>query len=263
MKRRPVVLITGASRGIGRAIAVRAAHDGYSVAVHYRGNDDAAAETLRLCRAAATSRTQHFSGFRADLSRARERAALTGSVIEGMGGLDALVNNAGAAPARRDDMLDTTEASFSDVLALNLHASFFLTQDFAKYRLSQSDLSPLPGGPSVLFISSVSAELASLNRPEYCVSKAGLSMTAHLWALRLAEHGITVLELRPGIMATDMTAGVRDKYEPMISAGLVPQKRWGDGDDVARVCSAVWRGDLPFSTGAVIHVDGGLHLGRL
>ncbi|MDH7514436.1 MAG: 3-ketoacyl-ACP reductase [Bacteroidota bacterium] len=259
----PVVLVTGASRGIGRAIAVHAARDGWSVAVNYRENREAAEETLRLCGSERRSPTQKFTAHAADVGSDNEREALIQSVAEAHDRIDALVNNAGAAPTVRRDILETTPSSFRRVMETNLLGPFFLMQAAARFWLSGTMQPRGPSGFVIVNISSISAEAASLNRGEYCVSKAGLSMASTLWALRVAEFGISVCELRPGIIATDMTVGVRERYDALIAEGVVPAKRWGTPDDVAAVCLAILGGRLPFTTGAVIHVDGGLHIRRL
>jgi NAD(P)-dependent dehydrogenase (short-subunit alcohol dehydrogenase family) len=157
----------------------------------------------------------------------------------------------------------TSEASFEELLRVNLQGPFFLTQAVANHWLASRYPSALTTGFKVLFVTSISADTASINRGEYCISKAGLAMTSQLWALRLADQGVQVLELRPGIMATDMTSGVKGKYDALIAEGLVPQRRWGTAEDVGRAVRAVLAGAFPFSTGDVIHLDGGFHIRRL
>jgi 3-oxoacyl-[acyl-carrier protein] reductase len=183
-------------------------------------------------------------------------------VQERFGVVNTLVNNAGRAPRVRADLLEATEESFDEVLRTNLHGPYFLTQAIARNQAERCRKEP-SFAASLIFITSVSAEMASPNRGEYCVSKAGLSMAARLFATRLAEYGIPVYEVRPGIIATDMTAAVRDTYDRRIADGLVPEKRWGQPDDVGRVVAALVRGDLPYATGTVVHVDGGLSIPRL
>lgn len=259
----PVVLVTGASRGLGRGIAIEAAAEGLSVAINYASNAGAADETAGLCRRAAQSDAQSFLPVRGDISQRDDRAAMLAQTLDAFGRLDALVNNAGMAPRVRADLTETSEASFEELLRVNLQGPFFLTQAVANHWLAKPHDAALPGGFKVLFVTSISADTASLNRGEYCVSKAGLAMTSQLWALRLAGEGIQVLELRPGIMATDMTSGVKDKYDALIAEGLVPQRRWGTADDVGRAVRAVLAGHFPFTTGDVIHLDGGFHIRRL
>lgn len=259
----PAVLVTGASRGLGRGIAIEAAAEGLSVAINYASNVEAADETAGLCRRAAPGTAQVFVPVRGDISRRDDRASMLAQTLDACGRLDALVNNAGMAPRVRADLTETTEASFEELLRVNLQGPFFLTQAVANYWLSKPHASALPGGFKVVFVTSISADTASINRGEYCVSKAGLAMTSQLWAVRLAGAGVQVLELRPGIMATDMTAGVKDKYDALIAEGLVPQQRWGTASDVGRAVRAVLAGHFPFTTGDVIHVDGGVHIRRL
>jgi 3-oxoacyl-[acyl-carrier protein] reductase len=174
----------------------------------------------------------------------------------------ALVNNAGRAPRVRADLLEASEASFEELIRINLQGPYFLTQAIARQMTTRRS-ADATFAPAIVFVTSVSAEMASITRGEYCVSKAGLAMAARLFAVRLAPAGIPVFEVRPGIIATDMTAGVRDVYDARIADGLVPEKRWGQPDDVGRVVAALLRGDLPYATGTVINVDGGLVLPRL
>jgi 3-oxoacyl-[acyl-carrier protein] reductase len=259
----PVVLITGASRGLGRGIAIEAAAGGISVAINYASNAEAADETVDLCRRAAASTAQVFVPVRGDISSRDDRAAMLAQTLGTFGRLDALVNNAGMAPRVRADLTETSEASFEELLRVNLQGPFFLTQAVANHWLAKRHESALPGGFKVIFVTSISADTASINRGEYCISKAGLAMTSQLWAVRLAAEGVQVLELRPGIMATDMTSGVKDKYDALIAEGLVPQRRWGTAEDVGRAVRAVLAGHFPFTTGDVIHLDGGFHIRRL
>jgi 3-oxoacyl-[acyl-carrier protein] reductase len=259
----PVVLVTGASRGLGRGIAIEAAAEGLSVAINYMSNAGAADETAELCRRAARNDAQAFVPVRGDISRRDDRAALIAQTIEAFGRIDALVNNAGMAPRVRADVTETSEASFEELLRVNLQGPFFLTQAVANHWLGKPHEPALPGGFKIVFVTSISADTASINRGEYCISKAGLAMASQLWAVRLAGEGVQVLELRPGIMATDMTSGVKDKYDALIAEGLVPQRRWGTAEDVGRAVRAVLAGHFPFTTGDVIHLDGGFHIRRL
>jgi 3-oxoacyl-[acyl-carrier protein] reductase len=259
----PVVLVTGASRGLGRGIAVEAAAEGFSVAIGYATNAAAADETASLCRRAARDPSQVFVPVQGDVGRREDRARLVAGALESFGRLDALVNNAGMAPRARADLTETTEASFEELLRVNLQGPFFLTQAVANHWLARPYAPALSGGFKVVFVTSISADTASLNRGEYCISKAGLAMASQLWALRLAAEGVQVIELRPGIMATDMTAGVKEKYDALIAEGVVPQRRWGTAEDVGRAVRAVLAGHLDFTTGDVIHVDGGFHIRRL
>jgi NAD(P)-dependent dehydrogenase (short-subunit alcohol dehydrogenase family) len=196
---------------------------------------------------------------RADISVAAEREDLAGFAKAAFGHLDLLVNNAGIAPAVRADLLEVTEESLDRLLDTNLKGTFLLTQRLAKWMLARRP----PSGAKIVFISSISAFTASVNRGDYCVSKAGVAMLVKLFAARLAEHGIGVFEVRPGIIATDMTGPVKAKYDALIAGGLTPIRRWGTPEDVGRAVAAIAEDAFPFSTGEVIHVDGGFHLRTL
>ncbi|HTY60042.1 MAG TPA: 3-ketoacyl-ACP reductase, partial [Bacteroidota bacterium] len=252
-----------ASRGLGRGFALRLAELGFSVAVNYAGNAAAAAETASLCESKKTLPGQKFVPLKADVSSAKERASLVQGTLKAFGRIDALVNNAGVGPRVRADITEASPEIFREVIATNLEGPFFLTQAVANYWLKEKPEPLLRRGFAVIFNTSISALTASLNRGEYCMSKAGLSMGAQLWALRLAGEGIQVIELRPGIMATDMTAGVKGKYDAMIGSGAVPMGRWGSPDDVGFAVGSILSGDFPYSTGEIIYIDGGLHLPRL
>ena len=255
---RPVVLVTGASRGLGRGIALTLAAEGYDLAIHYASNAAAAEETVAACKAVSKDPAQRFLPVSAQLG-----SSMIGKVIADLGHLDALVNNAGMAPRVRADITEAGEESFDELISVNLKGPYFLSQLAANYWLKNPGKSRLAGGYKLLFVTSISASTASVNRGDYCISKAGLAMVSQLWATRLAAEGVQVLELRPGIMATDMTSGVKGKYDALIADGLVPQKRWGTPEDVGLAVKAICRGDFPFSTGDVIYLDGGFHLRRL
>jgi len=259
----PAVLVTGASRGLGRGIAIEAAAQGLSVAINYASNGAAAKETAELCLRAATGPEQRFVPVRGDIGRREDRAEILAQTLDAFGRLDALVNNAGIAPPVRADVTESSEASFEEVLRVNLQGPYFLTQAVANHWLAKRYAPALSGGFKIVFVTSISADTASVNRGEYCISKAGLAMASQLWAVRLADQGVQVIELRPGIMATDMTAAVKDKYDKLIAGGLVPQRRWGTAEDVGRAVRAVLAGQFPFTTGDVIHLDGGFHVRRL
>jgi 3-oxoacyl-[acyl-carrier protein] reductase len=258
-----VALVTGASRGLGRGIAQVLARDGLSVAVHYASNKAAAEETLAACRAAAPNPAQKFIAVGGNVGIAADRAAIFQQTLAGLGRIDALVNNAGIAPRIRADITEATEEIFDEVMAVNLKGPYFLSQLAVRHWLAHKDGARLRAGYKLIFVSSISAYLASINRGEYCMSKAALAMATKLWATRLATEGVQVYEVRPGVMATDMTAGVKEKYDKLIAEGLVPMKRWGNGDDVGLAVSALLAGHFPFSTGDVLNVDGGIHLQRL
>lgn len=258
-----VVLVTGASRGLGRGVAECLAGAGYSVAIHYASNEQAARDTADACRKFARDGTQKFEIVGGNIGLDADRRSIFDQTISAFGRLDALVNNAGIAPRVRADITAATEDIFDEVIAVNLKGPYFLSQLAAQYWLAHPGQSRLSTGYKLIFVSSLSANTASVNRGEYCISKAGLGMATQLWAVRLAADGIQVLELRPGIMATDMTAGVKEKYDKLLAEGIVPQKRWGIPSDLGRGVEAVLAGQFPFSTGDVINIDGGFHLRRL
>ena len=259
----PVVLVTGASRGLGRGIAQQCARAGYCVGLHYANNEAAAHETLELCRSSAIHPAQHFALVRGNLAETVARTSIFNEALSSFGRLDALVNNAGMAPRTRADLTETSEASYDEVMTVNLKGPFFLSQLAANYWLNHRDQCQLTGGYKLLFVTSISSDTVSVNRGEYCLSKAGLAMAAQLWAVRLADCGVQVFDIRPGIMETDMTASVKEKYNGLIADGLVPQMRWGKPEEVGMAVASILAGHFPFSTGSVIHVDGGLHLRRL
>jgi NAD(P)-dependent dehydrogenase (short-subunit alcohol dehydrogenase family) len=258
-----VALVTGAGRGLGRGIALQLAEQGCSVVINYARDSGAAEEAAEACRQVARSSSQEFITVQADIRAKDARKHLLERTLAHFGRLDALVNNAGMAPRSRADILVASEDSFDEIIRTNLQGPYFLTQLVAAHWLGAGAAPARSEGRKIIFITSISADTASTHRGDYCVSKAGLSMAAQLWATRLAAEGIQVVEVRPGIMATDMTAGVRDKYDALLSAGLVPQMRWGTPEDVGRAVRSVIAGDFPFSTGAVIPVDGGFNLRRL
>ena len=254
------ILVTGSSRGIGRGIALELASQGYNVAVNYAGNAAAADESLRLCREAAASPDQDFAAFQGDISNAAHRKALIKDIISHFGDFHGLINNAGVAPKERLDLLEMKEESFDRLINTNLKGSLFLSQEAVKHWMG---LPKDRGFRSLIFITSVSSEMVSLNRGEYCIAKSGLSMTAQLFARRLAPENIGVYELRPGIIQTDMTGTVKEKYDKLIAEGLVPQKRWGQAEDLGKAAASLVKGDFAYSPGSVIHVDGGLHIPEL
>lgn len=255
------ILVTGSSRGLGRGVAERLAVAGYNVAIHYANNRTAAEETARSCQSLAPE--GHFPIVGGNIGVAADRERLMNETLAVFGRLDALVNNAGIAPRVRADIVEATEDIFDEVLSVNLKGPYFLSQLAVRHWLANPGLSVLSGGYKLIFVTSLSANTASIQRGEYCVSKAGLAMGAQLWSVRLAAEGIQVVELRPGIMATDMTSGVKEKYEALLAEGLVPQMRWGTPEDVGRGVEGVLSGAFPFSTGDVINIDGGFHLRRL
>jgi len=259
----PVALVTGASRGLGRGIALELSQAGFSVGINYAGNLKAAEETREACWQIAPSKTQRFEIFQADIGKREDRERLVREVWNAFGQIDALVNNAGMAPRVRADILEASEESFEELMRVNLQGPYFLTQRIARRWVEEKPTPRIAGGFKIVFVTSISADTASVQRGEYCISKAGLAMAVKLWASRLAEVGIQVYEIRPGIMATDMTSAVKGKYDALIEQGLVPQKRWGTPEDVGKAVRSLLEGDFPLSTGSVIHVDGGFHVSRL
>jgi 3-oxoacyl-[acyl-carrier protein] reductase len=262
-----VALITGASRGIGRGIALELARLGYDVVVNYARNAAAAQQTIADCVSAArdAGKTIRAEICQADISSSADRRRLIHFTKEKMARLDLLVNNAGVAPEVRADILDASEESFDRLISINVKGPYFLTQLAANWMIEQRKIvaPPVPFRPKIVTVSSISAYAASVNRGDYCISKAALAMLTPLYAARLAEHGINVYEIRPGVVRTDMTGPVKDKYDTLIDAGLTPIKRWGTPEDVGKAVAAIAQDLLPFSTGEVINVDGGFHLRRL
>ena len=257
----PVALVTGGSRGLGSGVALALAAAGYSVAIGFRSDAEAAAATAAACHERATGNGQRFHPVQADVAVTADRGRLLAATLEKFGSVEVLVNNAGIAPRQRADLLEATEESFMEVLATNLTGPYFLTQAVARHWLGRS--AEAPRRRAVIFVNSISAAYASVSRGEYCVSKAGLAMARELFAVRLAEAGIGVYEVRPGLMETDMTRAVKEKYDTLIAEGLVPQRRWGTPDDVGRAVAALVSGDFDFSQGTVVDVDGGFSLLRL
>lgn len=255
---KPVALVTGASRGIGRGIAEALARQGWMIAVNYRGNQ-AAAEACAQAVVDAGSTAVLVQG---DIGSAEDRDRVVSETLDACGGIDLLVNNAGMAPRQRLDLLEMSEASYDEVMNVNLKGPVFLTQRVARVMLDQVEAGrSVPA--RIINIGSLSAYTASINRGEYCISKAGLGMMTALFAERLAPAGISVFEIRPGIIETDMTSRVKERYDQMLAQGLTPINRWGTPDDIGRAVAAIASGAFPFSTGEVINVDGGFHLRRL
>ena len=256
MKR--VALVTGGTRGIGLGVARSLAAEGFDLAL-CGVREEAQVEGV-LAELRATGGEVRY--VRADVASRAGRELLVTAVRSAFGRLHVLVNNAGVAPAVRADLLEAGEESFDRLVGINLKGPYFLTQSIARFMLEQKQREPGYAG-AIVFVTSVSAEAASTNRGDYCVSKAGLAMAARLFALRLAASGIPVYEVRPGIIHTDMTANATETYDRRIAEGLVPQGRWGEPEDVGRVVAALARGDAAYATGAVIPVDGGFSIPRL
>jgi NAD(P)-dependent dehydrogenase (short-subunit alcohol dehydrogenase family) len=259
--KKPVAFITGASRGIGRGIAIELAKQGWDLAGLSRRFDPKNTEDgLFEVKQRVEELGGNFLPLQGDVTSLADHGHTLDLVLEKFRRIDLLVNNAGVAPEKRLDVLETTAGSFDRVLGINLRGPFFLTQRIALQMIAQTKLERKP---AIVFITSISANTASPSRAEYCVSKAGLSMAAAVFADRLAEYGINVYEVRPGIIKTELTAAVEEKYDTLIGEGLVPQKRWGLPEDVGKAVAALVSGNFAYSTGAVIEVSGGMNLRRL
>ncbi len=253
-----VALVTGGGRGIGLGISECLLNEGFTIA--FCGVRDASQVQETVRRLGERGSRVHYC--RADISKTADRDALVDEIHDEFGRLDLLVNNAGVAPKERKDILEAGEESYEWVMKVNLQGPYFLTQRVANWMIRQKhEHSSFEG--CIINVTSVSSTAASPNRGEYCISKAGLTMASQLWAVRLAEFGIPVFEVRPGITATDMTAGVKEKYDALIAEGILLQPRWGTPADVGHAVAALARGDFPYSTGQVIMVDGGLLVERL
>jgi len=253
-----VALVTGAGRGIGLGIAKCLAADGCDIVVCGLREPQAVAAALAQVRGLGAD----VLYCRADVSDPAARADMLAQIRERFGRLNVLVNNAGVAPQVRADILEATEESFERLMRINLQGPYFLTQAAANWMIQQRTSDAAFQG-CIVNISSISATVASPSRGEYCISKAGVSMATQLWAVRLGEYGIPVYEIRPGIIRTDMTKAVQEKYDKLIAAGLLVQSRWGMPEDVGKAVAMLVRGDLAYSTGQVVMVDGGLTLQRL
>lgn len=254
----PAALVTGASRGIGRAISLELARLGYSVAVNYARGADAAAEAVAAIESAGGT----AAAIQGDVSVAADRARLIEQTAAKFGRLDVLVNNAGITSPGRLDILEATEENWDRVLGANLKGPFFLSQLAARQMISLIQAGAISQA-KIINISSISAYAVSANRADYCVSKAAMRMLTWLWAERLATEKIQVFEICPGVIATDMTAGVKEKYNQLLAEGLAPLHRWGQGEDVARAVAALVQDYFPYSTGDCFNVDGGFHIRRL
>jgi 3-oxoacyl-[acyl-carrier protein] reductase len=255
---RPVALVTGGARGIGLGISRCLAAAGYDLALCGVRTREEVEPTVEELRRVGGVVDYH----RTDISESERRRSLLTWVRRRFDRLNLLVNNAGVAPRERKDLLDATEESFERVLRTNLQGPYFLTQAAARWMIERKRENP-DDPACIVNVTSISAVYASVNRGEYCVSKAGLAMASRLWATRLGEFGIPVYEIRPGIIETDMTAGVREKYDRLITEGLLLQPRWGTPDDVGRAVTALASGAFSYSTGQVVMLDGGLHVARL
>ena len=264
MRNRPVALVTGAGRGIGRGIVLELAAAGFDVA----GCDiifeptETTTGLFEVKNAVEKLPGAAFLPIEGDVADLDAHDQIIGSVLDRFGRLDVLVNNAGVAPRIRADLLETTAESYDRVMGINLRGPFFLTQKAVR-RMTEDRGLESQRPKTIIFVTSISAEVTSTSRPEYCVSKAGLSMTAKLFADRLAADGVNVYEIRPGIIRTEMTAPVREKYDRLIGDGLVPQGRWGLPEDVGRAAAALALGRFGYATGIMIEISGGMNIRRL
>jgi NAD(P)-dependent dehydrogenase (short-subunit alcohol dehydrogenase family) len=259
MNGKPVAVITGASRGIGRAVAIALAGEGFDIAAIARSVDS---EGMEILGPEVEKIGAQFFPVGLDISCTKCQKEVVSNILERYGRIDILVNNAGVAPLQRNDLLDMTEESYDRVLNINLKGPVFFAQKIAREMIWMKD-QLAPYKPAIIFITSVSAVLSSVNRAEYCVSKAGLSMASTVFADRLSKEGILVFEVRPGIIQTDMTIKVRDKYNKLINEGFVPQNRWGLTGDIGKAVASIARGDWDFSTGMVFEISGGLNIHKL
>lgn len=254
----PVAIVTGSSRGIGRAIATQLASAGHEIVVNYVNNQAAALEVVEEVRQLG----REAIGIQANVAVAEDRARLVQAATERWGRLDVLVNNAGITSPGRKDLLSATEESWDEVFATNLKGPFFLAQAAAQAMIGHIEQQQISRG-TIINISSISAYTVSTDRADYCMAKAAMQMMTSLLAVRLADSGILVYEVCPGVIASDMTAPVKAKYDKLIAEGLSPIRRWGEPRDVAAAVTMLASGTLPFSTGERINVDGGFHLRRL
>jgi NAD(P)-dependent dehydrogenase (short-subunit alcohol dehydrogenase family) len=251
-------LITGGSRGIGFGIAVALAQQGYNLAINGVRGEDALQGQLDILR----NHNIDVIYCRGNIGSAEDRTTIVASAFDHFGAIDVLVNNAGVAPSVRQDILELDEENYDRLLDINLKGTFFLTQQVAKRMLSYKETNS-SYNPCIISITSISAEVASVNRGEYCMSKAGLGMMTKLFATRLGDDNIPVYEVRPGIIRTDMTSGVKEKYDKLIQDGLTVEKRWGTPEDIGKIVAALAKGEIPYATGQVIYADGGMSIRRL
>lgn len=253
-----VALVTGGSRGIGLGISNNLAEAGFDLAINGVRDEDQVQDKIGQLKESGAD-VIYCQG---DIASEEDRLSIVSKVKEHFGKLNVLINNAGIAPPERNDILDATESSFDKVISTNLKGTYFLTQSVANWMVEQKR-ADTGFEASIVNVTSISSTLASTNRGEYCISKAGLSMASQLFAVRLAEYDIPVYEVRPGIIETDMTSGVKEKYDKLIDEGLTLQKRWGLPDDVGKAVVALTNQNFQYSTGQVIMVDGGLTIPRL
>jgi 3-oxoacyl-[acyl-carrier protein] reductase len=259
MNNKPVAVITGASRGIGRSVAIALAAEGYDIAAIARSVDSEGMENLGP---EVEKRGGQFFPIGLDISCTSCQQEVVSNILERYGRVDILINNAGVAPLQRNDVLNMPEESYDRVMNINLKGPVFFAQKIAREMIwLKNQISAYR--PMIVFVTSVSATRSTTNRAEYCISKSGLSMASSVFADRLSSEGILVFEVRPGIIETDMTAKLKDKFDQRISDGLVPQKRWGIPDDIGKAVASIARGDWSFSTGMVFEISGGLNIQKL
>ena len=263
LKDKPVALVTGAGRGIGRGIIIELAKNGYNTAgvdIEFEPSDKE--RGLFEVKELVESMGGVFIPIHGDISDLKTHEKILNQTLTSLGRIDVLVNNAGVAPKKRLDIMETTPESYDRLLTINARGPFFLTQKIANHMINQPP-ADIRFHRCLVFITSISSTVSSPSRAEYCISKAALSQTARIFADRLTGHGINVYEVRPGIIQTDMTAPVKEKYDRLISKGLVPQKRWGFPEDIGKAVASLARGDFAFSTGSVFEISGGMNIQRL
>jgi 3-oxoacyl-[acyl-carrier protein] reductase len=254
-----VAMVTGGSRGIGLGIATALAENGFDLAINGRREAADVAATIAKLQSIGAK----VLYLRGDVASRADRSAMIEQTDGEFGRLDVLVNNAGVAPDVRADILDAGEESFDRLVSINLKGPYFLTQLAARWMAKQRQSAGQNWRGCIINVSSVSATVASVNRGDYCITKAGIAMASQLWAARLAEFNIDVYEIRPGIISTDMTAGVTEKYDKLIANGLTIEKRWGRPEDVGRAAAVLAKGELSYATGQILHIDGGMTIARL
>jgi 3-oxoacyl-[acyl-carrier protein] reductase len=259
MNNKPVAVVTGASRGIGRSVAIALAAEGYDIAAIARSTDS---EGMEILGPVVEKNGGEFFPIGLDISCTDCHKEVVKNILERYGRIDILINNAGVAPLQRNDLLEMTEESYERVMNINLKGPVFLAQKVAKEMIwLKATIENYH--PVIVFITSVSSARSSVNRAEYCISKSGLSMASTIFADRLSAEGILVFEIRPGIISTDMTIKMKDKYDKLIGEGLIPQRRWGCPEDISRAVASISRGDWNFSTGMVFEISGGLNIHKL
>jgi NAD(P)-dependent dehydrogenase (short-subunit alcohol dehydrogenase family) len=259
MNNKPVAVITGASRGIGRAIAISLASEGYDIAAISRSVDS---EGIEILRTSVEKTGREFFPIGLDISCTNCQVEVVKDILERYGRIDILINNAGVSPLQRNDLLEMTEESYNRVMNINLKGPVFFAQKIAKEMIWLKDQIPCYK-PMIIFITSVSSVRSSTNRTEYCLSKSGLSMASTIFADRLSKEDIRVFEVRPGVIQTDMTIKFKDRYDKLINEGLVPEKRWGFPEDIGKAVASLARGDWDFSTGMIFEISGGLNIQKL